>query len=64
MVVSRGESGQHIEAYANMNGQNQPGQLLPVRNRSSAQLVGREMEILVNDKIYVEAVAVGMAITR
>ena len=61
LVVSRGESGLHIETYANVNGQIQPGQLLPVRNRSSAQLIGREMEILVNDKIYVEAIAMGMA---
>jgi hypothetical protein len=31
--------------------------VLPVRNRSAAQLLSREMEILCNDQIYQEAVA-------
>jgi hypothetical protein len=31
---------------------------LPVRNRSAAQLLSREMEILCNDQIYQEAIAV------
>jgi hypothetical protein len=30
--------------------------VLPVRNRSAAQLLSREMEILCNDQIYQEAV--------
>jgi hypothetical protein len=34
------------------------GRVLPVRNRSAAQLLSREMEILCNDQIYQEAVAV------
>jgi hypothetical protein len=32
--------------------------VLPVRNRSAAQLLSREMEILCNDQIYQEAVAI------
>ena len=32
------------------------GRVMPVRNRSAAQLLGREMEILCNDQIYQEAV--------
>ena len=35
----------------------EPGRVLPVRNRSTAQLLSREMEILCNDQIYQEAVA-------
>ena len=34
------------------------GRVLPVRNRSTAQLLSREMEILCNDQIYQEALAV------
>ena len=33
------------------------GRVLPVRNRSAAQLLSREMEILCNDQIYQEAIA-------
>jgi len=33
----------------------QRGRVLPVRNRSTAQLLSREMEILCNDQIYQEA---------
>ncbi|MFN2500125.1 MAG: OpcA/G6PD domain-containing protein, partial [Pyrinomonadaceae bacterium] len=35
----------------------QGGRVLPVRNRSTAQLLSREMEILCNDQIYQEAVS-------
>ena len=59
-VVRRNENGLHLEAYANVAGEIQPGQLLPVRNRSTAQLVGREMEILSNDEVYSDAVVMGM----
>jgi glucose-6-phosphate dehydrogenase assembly protein OpcA len=59
-VVRRNKNGLHLEAYANVRGQIQPGQLLPVRNRSTAQLVGREMEILINDAVYTEAVLMGV----
>jgi hypothetical protein len=34
------------------------GRVLPVRNRSTAQLLSREMEILCNDQIYQEAVGI------
>jgi glucose-6-phosphate dehydrogenase assembly protein OpcA len=59
-VVRRNENGLHLEAYTNVAGEIKPGQLLPVRNRSTAQLVGREMEILVNDEVYSEAVLMGI----
>ena len=36
--------------------------VLPVRNRSTAQLLSREMEILCNDQIYQEAVAMAAQI--
>jgi glucose-6-phosphate dehydrogenase assembly protein OpcA len=38
------------------------GRVLPVRNRSTAQLLSREMEILCNDQIYQEAVAMAAEI--
>ena len=40
------------------------GRVLPVRNRSAAQLLSREMEILCNDDIYQEAVAVAIRLVE
>lgn len=34
------------------------GRVLPVRNRGAAQLLSREMEILCNDQIYEESLAI------
>jgi glucose-6-phosphate dehydrogenase assembly protein OpcA len=39
------------------------GRVLPVRNRSAVQLLSREIEILCNDDIYQEAVAVAALLT-
>ncbi|MFN2529853.1 MAG: glucose-6-phosphate dehydrogenase assembly protein OpcA [Pyrinomonadaceae bacterium] len=59
-TVKRSASGLHIEMEA-LYGENvQPGHVLPVRNRSDAQLVGREMEILTNDDLYSESIAKAM----
>ncbi|HKZ02407.1 MAG TPA: glucose-6-phosphate dehydrogenase assembly protein OpcA, partial [Pyrinomonadaceae bacterium] len=55
-VVSRHEQGLHLETQVTIHGQSHPGRILPVRNRSTAQLLGREIEILSNDNIYAEAV--------
>jgi len=63
-VVIRNENGLHLETYATLSGETQPGQLLPVRNRSTAQLVGREMEILTNDEVYTEALLRGIEMLR
>ena len=62
--VARSASGLHIETQAKINAEIQPGQLLPVRNRSTAQLLGREMEILTNDDIYAEALGLGAAMLK
>jgi len=62
--VARSASGHHIESHANLGSRIQPGQLLPVRNRSTAQLLGREMEILTNDDIYAEALELGAAMLK
>ena len=64
LSVARSASGLHIESYANIRAQIQPCQLLPVRNRSTAQLLGREMEILTNDDIYAEALELGAAMLK
>jgi glucose-6-phosphate dehydrogenase assembly protein OpcA len=61
-VVSRDENGKHLETKAIMDGVEQPGRVLPVRNRSTAQLLARELEILCNDNIYAEAVSVAAKI--
>jgi glucose-6-phosphate dehydrogenase assembly protein OpcA len=64
LSVARSASGLHIETHANVRAQIQPGQLLPVRNRSTAQLLGREMEILTNDDIYAEALELGTTMLK
>ncbi len=58
-VVARSEDNLHILSEARLGTTaTQRGRLLPVRNRSDAQLLSREMEILCNDQIYQEALAV------
>jgi glucose-6-phosphate dehydrogenase assembly protein OpcA len=56
--VIRSDDNLHILAEAMLGEVTQRGRVLPVRNRSAAQLLGREMEILCNDDIYQQAVAV------
>ena len=63
-VVSRGATGVHLETHASVNDHTYPGQVLPVRNRSMAQLLGREMEILKNDDIYTAALTAAMKISE
>jgi glucose-6-phosphate dehydrogenase assembly protein OpcA len=60
--VSRSTTGVHLETHTNVNGDDHPGQVMPVRNRSMAQLLGREMEILKNDDIYATALTAAMKI--
>ncbi len=55
-LVLRSEDGLHLETHAKMPRRSLPGRTLPVRNRSTAQLLAREMEILCNDRIYEQAV--------
>lgn len=54
-LVLRSEDGLHLETHARMARRSLPGRTLPVRNRSTAQLLAREMEILCHDKIYEDA---------
>ena len=56
--VSRSDDNLYVLAEAKLGRQTHRGRILPVRNRSAAQLLSREMEILCNDQIYQEAVAV------
>jgi glucose-6-phosphate dehydrogenase assembly protein OpcA len=56
-TVSRSADNLHLEAKATFGPRVHRGRVLPVRNRSPAQLLSREMEILCNDQIYQEAVA-------
>ena len=57
-TVARGDDNLHLLAEAKLGRKTQRGRVLPVRNRSTAQLLSREMEILCNDQIYQEALAV------
>jgi len=63
-VVTRSSTGVHLETHTSVNGNTYPGQVLPVRNRSMAQLLGREMEILKNDDIYAAAISAAMNISE
>ena len=56
-VVARSADNLHLLTEAKLGARVQRGRVLPVRNRSAAQLLSREMEILCNDQIYQEAVA-------
>jgi glucose-6-phosphate dehydrogenase assembly protein OpcA len=60
--VSRSEDNLHLTTEARVGSDVQRGRVLPVRNRSAAQLLAREMEILCNDQIYQDTlfVAAGM----
>ncbi|HET6671331.1 MAG TPA: glucose-6-phosphate dehydrogenase assembly protein OpcA [Pyrinomonadaceae bacterium] len=57
-VVQRAENGLHLETQATMEDRLCPGRTLPVRNRSTAELLAREMEILARDTTYEAAVIV------
>ena len=56
-VVTRSPDNLHLLTEAKLGSATHRGRVLPVRNRSAAQLLSREMEILCNDQIYQEAVA-------
>ena len=63
-LVLRHENGLHLETQVTIEGVPQPGRVLPVRNRTTAQLLGRELEILCNDNIYAEAVKLAAQMIR
>ena len=56
-VVARSEDNTHILAEARIQSNVKRGRVMRVRNRSLAQLLSREMEILANDRIYQDAIA-------
>jgi glucose-6-phosphate dehydrogenase assembly protein OpcA len=60
--VERSPDLQRVLTEANLGSDVQRGRVLPVRNRSTAQLLSREMEILCNDQIYQEAIAMAAKI--
>jgi glucose-6-phosphate dehydrogenase assembly protein OpcA len=57
-VVARSADNLHVLAEAKLGPDTHRGRVLPVRNRSAVQLLSREMEILCNDQICQDAVAV------
>jgi glucose-6-phosphate dehydrogenase assembly protein OpcA len=54
--VARSPDNRRLLAEAKLGPEIHRGRVLPVRNRSAAQLLSREMEILSNDSTYQEAV--------
>jgi glucose-6-phosphate dehydrogenase assembly protein OpcA len=58
--VIRAENNLHILAEAKVGADIQRGRVLPVRNRSLAQLLSREMEILTNDNLYQRALKIAV----
>jgi glucose-6-phosphate dehydrogenase assembly protein OpcA len=56
-VVARSANNLHVLSEARLGPSIHRGRVLPVRNRSAAHLLSREMEILCNDQIYQEAIA-------
>ncbi len=56
-MVERSADRERVLTEAKLGASVQRGRVLPVRNRSTAQLLSREMEILCNDQIYQEALA-------
>jgi len=55
-VVERSEDNSLILAEARVGSEVKRGRVLPVRNRNTAQLLAREMEIPSRDRVYQEAV--------
>jgi glucose-6-phosphate dehydrogenase assembly protein OpcA len=60
--VERSADRERVLTEATLGPSVQRGRVLPVRNRSTAQLLSREMEILCNDQIYQEAVSMAAKI--
>jgi glucose-6-phosphate dehydrogenase assembly protein OpcA len=61
-MVERSADRERVLTEAKLGASVQRGRVLPVRNRSTAQLLSREMEILCNDQIYQEAIAMAAKI--
>jgi glucose-6-phosphate dehydrogenase assembly protein OpcA len=56
-TVARSPDNLRLLTEARLGSKIHRGRVLPVRNRSAARLLSREMEILCNDRIYQEALA-------
>ena len=59
-IVARSVNNLHLVAEAKLGPHTHRGRVLPVRNRSAAQLLSREMEILCNDDVYEEAIRMAL----
>jgi len=55
-LVSRSANGRYLQTEARIGDEVYPGRVLPVRNRSTSELLSKEMEFLSNDRIYEETV--------
>ncbi|MDQ6653473.1 MAG: glucose-6-phosphate dehydrogenase assembly protein OpcA [Acidobacteriota bacterium] len=59
-TIARSVNNLHLLAEAKLGPEIHRGRVLPVRNRSVAQLLSREMEILCNDDVYAEAISMAI----
>lgn len=55
-VVSRSEDGNYLESSVSIGLQACPARRVPYKNRSTAQLLSREMEIVCPDEVYEQAI--------
>ena len=55
-AVRRSEDGKYLETSVTQENQINRTRVSPVRNRSAAELLGREMEIVCRDSVYEEAI--------
>jgi glucose-6-phosphate dehydrogenase assembly protein OpcA len=63
-VVARTVNNLHLLAEAKLGSDIHRGRVLPVRNRSAAQLLSREMEILCNDDVYADAIRMALKLVE
>lgn len=62
--VSRSDDGLYLETRAAREGDERAARVLKVRNRSTAVLLGRELEIICRDKMYEEAVKIAARMVK
>ncbi len=62
--VRRSDDGSHLQTRVRVGAVTHPGRVLPLRNQSMAQLLSRELEILIRDWVYEDAVRMVVQMMR
>jgi glucose-6-phosphate dehydrogenase assembly protein OpcA len=63
-VVLRSEDGRYLETEVTVDGETRPGRKLAGGDKSEAELLARELEIICHDRIYEEAIAAAAEMLR